>query len=186
MNLCTFGELYSSSGRTGSLCLIFLRIMFVRSLRRAAGSLFLMRGNYVFPHPFLLRLFRPIIAPALPPRINAGCVQNTAHNRVIDADVFHAPAANQDHRVFLKLVSLARNIRGDFHPVRKPDTGDFSHRRVRLPWIRRCNLDAYAALKRRTVFPRPIFKRIKTASHDNGARPFYRLFPSFLYKLAYR
>ena len=46
--------------------------------------------------------------------------------------VFHTTAADNDDRVFLKVVAFAGNVGGNFITVRQANTGDFPKCRVRL------------------------------------------------------
>src|SRR5258706_899827 len=70
-------------------------------------------------------------------------IESSADDVVADAGkILDAAAADQHHRVFLQVVSLARDVRPDLAPVRQAHAGDFAQRRIRL--LRRVSRDADA------------------------------------------
>src|SRR5437763_15619574 len=90
----------------------------------------------------LLRLHAVLRASLLAVR-DPGGVERAAHDLVAHArEVLDAAAADEDDRVLLQVVALARDVGGDLHAVRQPDTGDLAKRRVRL--LRRGRVDARA------------------------------------------
>jgi hypothetical protein len=46
--------------------------------------------------------------------------------------ILNPAAPDQNHRMFLEIVADAGDIGGYFRSVRKPDTGHFTQRRIRL------------------------------------------------------
>src|SRR5690606_37693960 len=88
-----------------------------------------------------LRLLDAVLGPALRPvrlvgvggTAGARRVERTAHDVVAHArQVLHAAATDEDDRVLLKVVPLARDVGGDLDPVRQPDAGHLAEGRVRL------------------------------------------------------
>src|SRR3989344_6011757 len=102
---------------------------------------------------YLRKLFRPLRAvfgTLLFAAINARRIEHTADNVITDTrKVLYATTADHYYRVFLQRVTFARDVRGNFHAVRKTHPGNFTQSRVRLLWRRRKNLNAYSSLKRR-------------------------------------
>jgi len=87
---------------------------------------------------FLLRLLHPFgrLAPYLL-RPVACChtsgVKYTTDDVIADTrQVFYTTTANHHHRVFLQVVTLARNICGNFNTIGQADAGYFSLCRVRF------------------------------------------------------
>ncbi len=75
--------------------------------------------------------------------------------------VFHATAADHDHRVLLQIVPFPRNIRRYLHAVGQPHARHFAQRRV---WFFRRHgrhLYAHPSLKGRCIQHRPVFEHIK-------------------------
>src|SRR5262249_48174205 len=62
--------------------------------------------------------------------------------------VARAAAPDQDDRVLLEVVTLARDVRSDLNAVREAHTGDLPERRVRLPGRGRGDARADPALLR--------------------------------------
>ena len=91
--------------------------------------------------------------------IDALRIEDAANDVVTNArQVLHAATSDHDHRVLLQVVSLARDVRRDFHPVGQPHAGHLAQRRVRL--LRRAGVDAEtdaallrAGLERRDLVP---------------------------------
>src|SRR5256714_1822053 len=74
---------------------------------------------------------------------HASGVERPAHDLVAHArQVLDAAASHEHDRVLLEVVALARDVRGDLHPVREPHARDLAERRVRL--LRRDREDARA------------------------------------------
>src|SRR4051812_35534905 len=64
---------------------------------------------------------------------DAGGVERAANDLVAHArQILDAAAANEDDRVLLQVVALARDVGGDLHAVGQAHTGDLAKRRVRL------------------------------------------------------
>src|SRR5438067_4834228 len=90
----------------------------------------------------LLRVHAVLRASLLAVR-DPGRVERAAHDLVAHArEVLDAAAADEDGRVLLQVVALARDVGGDLHAVRQPDAGDLAKRRVRL--LRRGRVHARA------------------------------------------
>src|SRR5450759_3133185 len=81
-------------------------------------------------------LFGPlgaVLGAPLPAVGDASRVQAAADDVVTNTGkVLHAPTANQNHRVLLQVVPLARDVGRHFHSVGEPNTGDLTKGRVRL------------------------------------------------------
>ena len=60
--------------------------------------------------------------------------------------VANTTTADQDDRVFLKIVAFARNVHGDFFAVGQSNPSDLPQGRVRLLWGHRFDQQAYALL----------------------------------------
>src|SRR5829696_8270595 len=64
---------------------------------------------------------------------DAGGVEGAADDLVADAgEVLHPAAADQDHRVLLEVVPLARDVGGDLHAARQTDASHLAEGGVRL------------------------------------------------------
>src|SRR5579859_5999844 len=89
----------------------------------------------------LLRALGAVLRTALATVGDARGVERAADDVIANAgEILHAAAADHDDGVLLKVVALARNVRGHFHAVGETDTGDLAQRRVRL--LRRRGVDA--------------------------------------------
>ena len=132
------------------------------------------------------RLLRAIERAAAAALVDACRVELAAHDGVAEADVLHASAAHQDDRVFLQVVAFAGNVCGDFHAVRKANTGDFSDGRVRFAGSLCRHASAGTALKRRRVEGRTIFERVETARERHCFRAPRFLFAALPRELIYR
>src|SRR5579884_1973269 len=103
------------------------------SSRRAAGPLRGISGL----------LLGPVPATGLVAVANARRVEGAADDLVADAGkVLHPAAANQDDRVLLEVVPLARDVGGDLEPARQAHPGHLAQGGVRL--LRRVGVDARA------------------------------------------
>src|SRR3954465_3785849 len=90
----------------------------------------------------LLRLHAVLRTRLLAVR-DAGGVEGAADDLVTHARKILDPApANEDDRVLLQVVALARDVGGDLHAVGQTHAGDLAKRRVRL--LRRGRVDARA------------------------------------------
>src|SRR5215208_7460431 len=84
-----------------------------------------------------------VLRPRLLAVGDAGCVERSADDLVANArEVLDTDAAHQHDGALLKVVALARDVGGDLHAVREPDTRHLAQRRVRL--LRRGRVDARA------------------------------------------
>src|SRR6266496_5724696 len=93
---------------------------------------------------------RAVLGAALPSVADACGVETAADHLVTEAGQVADPAAaNQDDGVLLEVVTLARNVGADFHPVRQTHAGDLTQRRIRLLRRGRVDAGAHAALLRR-------------------------------------
>jgi hypothetical protein len=109
-------------------------------------------------------LFNAIAAAGYIALVDAGCIELAAHHLVAHVDVFNAAGAHQDHRVLLEVVALARDIGGYLHAVGEAHAGDFADSGVRLAGGFGSYLGTNAALKRRWIKYRAIFKQVKAAA----------------------
>src|ERR1051326_5271272 len=101
------------------------------------------RGGATFD---LLRLLRPLGAvfrATLPAILDALGVVSAADDVIADAgEILDAAAADQDDRVLLQIVALARDVARDLKAVGQADARDLAQGRVRL--LRRRRVDARA------------------------------------------
>ena len=94
------------------------------------------------PEP-LFRLFRSVAAAGLFTVGDAQGIEHAADDLVANTgQVADTAAADEHDRVFLQVVALTRDIRGDFLTVGEPYTGHLPQSRVRL--LRRDGLDEQA------------------------------------------
>src|SRR5437899_8870954 len=93
-----------------------------------------------------LRSFRTlgaVLRTALLTVLDALGIQHAAEDVVANAgQVLDAAAADHHHRVFLKVVTLARDVADHLEAVGQADLGDLAQRRVRL--LRGRGVDARA------------------------------------------
>src|ERR1700749_4239990 len=94
----------------------------------------------------MLSLFRTLGAiegPALLAVLHALRVEHAANDVIANArKVLHAAAADQNNRVLLKIVALARDVRERFIAIGQTNLRHLAKRRVRL--LRRHSVDAGA------------------------------------------
>src|ERR1700749_4818201 len=100
----------------------------------------------------MLSLFRTLGAiegPALLAVLHALRVEHAANDVVANArKVLHAAAADQNNRVLLKIVTLARDVGERFEAVGQTNLGHLAKGRVRLLRCRRIDARADGALLR--------------------------------------
>jgi len=103
---------------------------------------------FKFYEGYTLRLFTSFWALGTVARattaalVDAGRVETTAHDSVAHTDVLDATTAKHDHGVFLEVVTLSRDVGGDFHAIRQAYASDLTDSRV---WLaRRLGSDARA------------------------------------------
>ena len=90
-----------------------------------------------------------VTAAGLAAAVNAGSIKGTADDLVTNTrEVADTTAANQNDRVFLKFMTLTRDVNGHFFPIGKTDTGDAAECGIRLFGLHRTNKEANAALLR--------------------------------------
>src|SRR5579863_10569637 len=98
------------------------------------------------------RSFRPLGAvfrAALLAILDALRVEHAAQDVIADAgQILDAAAADHHHRMFLKVVTFARDVADDFEAIGEPHFGDLAKRRIRLLRRRRIDARAHAALLR--------------------------------------
>src|SRR5690349_16552593 len=95
----------------------------------------------------LLRTLGAIFGAALATVLDTLGIENAAQDVVTHAGkVAHTTAADQHHRVLLKIMAFAGNIADHFALVGEPHLGDLAKRRVRLLRGRGVNAGADAAL----------------------------------------
>jgi len=79
----------------------------------------------------------------------AGRIERPTNNMVANAGkILDAPAAYEDHRVLLKIVSDAGDVGGNLFTIGQPDARNFAKRRVGLLRSNRFDLRADAAALR--------------------------------------
>src|SRR6478735_6589865 len=143
MNFVTSWELYSGSGRISRLATtrrlgIFLSL---RALGAVLGTSLLAVGD-------------------------ADRIERSANDVIADdGKILHAYAADHHDRVFLEVVSDARDVRRHLDAVRQPHARDFAQRGVRLLRRRRVHARAHAALLRRAL------KRRRRGLHREALAP---------------
>src|SRR4051794_39124908 len=107
-----------------------------------------MRGSAIQPTG-LLRTLCAVLGTRLLAILHTLRIEHAAQDVVTNAGkVADAAAADQDHRVLLKIVALARNVADDFALVGQADLGNLAQRRVRLLRGRGIDTSADAALLR--------------------------------------
>src|SRR5690606_12647508 len=97
----------------------------------------------------LLGTLRAVLRPALTAILHALRVEHAANNVIPHTrKVLHAAATDQHNRVFLEVVTLARNVAADLEAVGKTDAGNLTQSGVRLFRRRRIDARANTALLR--------------------------------------
>src|SRR3546814_4222466 len=80
----------------------------------------------------LFRTLRAVLRTALATIRHALGIERAANDVIANArKVLHASSADHEHRVFMQIMSLDRNVGGDLVPVRQPHAGNLSKLRVR-------------------------------------------------------
>ena len=75
------------------------------------------------------RALGSVLGPALFPIRDTGCIERAAYDMIADArQVFDTAAADQDHTVFLQVVTDSRDIRINLVLISKTDTRDLAER----------------------------------------------------------
>lgn len=103
-------------------------------------------------NPMTEKLLRPlcsILGAALLAISSSRCIKRTTDHVIADTrQVLYSAPADQDHGVLLQIVTDSRNVSGNFHSVREPDSRDLAQSGVRF--LRRLSPDykAYTALLR--------------------------------------
>lgn len=91
---------------------------------------------------------RTVLTASLSALLNAQRVASTTDDVVTNTrKVANAAAANEDDRVFLKVVPFTRDVNGDFFAIGQTNTSDLPQSRVRLLWSHRTNLQADTLLE---------------------------------------
>jgi hypothetical protein len=112
------------------------------------GFIFPLRGIDLAPL-LLLRRTSAVFRAALLAVFNASAVQCPADNMIADAgQIFDAAAADQYYRVFLEVVSRARNICRNLYAVSQTYTCNLAKSRVRLLGSYRINAGTDASALR--------------------------------------
>src|ERR1700740_1177247 len=113
---------------------------------------------------YLSRLFgtlRAILRTALLAVLDALGIQHAAEDVVAHAgQVLDAAAADHDHRVFLQVMALARDVADHLETVGQAHLRDLAQRRVRLLRGRGVDARANAALLRRLLQRRNLLARL--------------------------
>jgi len=77
--------------------------------------------------------FGSILRTSLLAILNTLGVERSSNNVIPDPwKVFHSPTSDEDDRVFLKIVSLTRDVRRDLDTAHEADTRNFPERRIGL------------------------------------------------------
>ena len=93
-----------------------------------------------------------VTAASLLTVFDALSIQSSTNHLIANArKVSNTTAANQDDAVFLKVVSFAWNVDGNFFAVGKTNTSDLTKSRVRFLRGHRTNVEADAALLRALI-----------------------------------
>src|SRR5579884_3228965 len=88
-----------------------------------------------------------VLRAALPPILDSRGVEGSADHLVAEPrQILDTAAADEDDRVLLQVVALARDVRAHLHAVRQTNTGHLAEGRVRLLGGRRVDAGAHAAL----------------------------------------
>src|SRR5215468_6068226 len=117
-----------------------------RTLRLGTSPLRGMAGSWPAR---LLRALRAVLRARLLAVLHAGGVERAADDVVANAgEILDAAAADQDDRVLLQVVPLARDVRRDLHTVGQPHARDLAQRGVGLLGRRGVHAGADAALLR--------------------------------------
>src|SRR5271157_1784477 len=83
--------------------------------------------------PLLLGSFGAVFGSALFPVLYTTGVKRAAYDVVSNTrQILNPSATNQNHRVFLEVMTDTRYVRGHFHAVRKPHSGNLAQGGVRL------------------------------------------------------
>src|SRR5262249_57217475 len=91
----------------------------------------------------LLRPLGAVFRPALAAILDALRVERAADDVIAHArQILDAAAADEDDRMLLQVVTLARDVAGHLEPVGEAHAGHLAQRRVRL--LRRRRVDARA------------------------------------------
>src|SRR6187431_2129371 len=102
--------------------------------------------------PGLLRTLRAVLRTALLTVLDALGIQHAAENVVSHAgQILDATAADHDHGVLLKVMTLARNVSDDFEAIGQTHLGNLTKRRVRLLRGRGVHARTNATLLRRLL-----------------------------------
>src|SRR6202030_4010780 len=110
-------------------------------MRRIQYAVGLARARHLDRTSDLLCLFGAVTRSRLLATLDGLRVQYAADTRVSHArQVVRAAAADQHYRVFLKIVSLSRNVGNRFTTIGQAHLCDLPQRGIRLP--RRCGIDA--------------------------------------------
>src|SRR4029077_7285177 len=97
----------------------------------------------------LLRTLRAVLAAALHPLGDADGVEHASNDVIANArQILHTSPTNQNNRVFLEVVSDARDVGRDLDAVGQTNARNLTERRVRLLRCRRIDARADAALLR--------------------------------------
>lgn len=117
-----------------------------------------------------------VLTATFPTSFHAGAIKHTANNGITESYIFDAAAAEEDHRVLLKIVAHTRNIRRHFYAVRKAYAGDLADSRVRLLRCLCSDLHTYTTLERRGDIARSVLDRVECAGESDRLRlPFESL-----------
>lgn len=98
---------------------------------------------------FCLRFLATVPATRLSSLVDSQSILSTPNDLISNTrQIANPPASDQDDRVFLQIVTFARNINSDFLAIAQANTGDLPQGRVRLFRSHRSNLQANTLLLR--------------------------------------
>src|SRR6266566_1240477 len=109
----------------------------------------------------LFRTFRAVLRTALLAVLDALRIEDAAENVIAHAgQVLDAAAADHDHRMLLKVMTLTRNVTDDLEAIGQAHLCDLAKRRVRLLRGRGVDAGANTALLRRLLQRRHLLARL--------------------------
>lgn len=118
---------------------------------------------------FLLILLHAVLRSALLATGHTGGIERTAHHVIPHArEILHASATDHDDRMFLKIVTLACDIGGYFHPVRDTYATNLPESGVRLLRSHGRHFETNSALEWAIGELEAILHTIPRQSHGRG------------------
>ncbi len=140
----------------------------------------------IYPPPRSNSTWSAIFAATATPAFDAFGIFRSANNVVAHTrQIAHPAASNQDHRVFLQVVPLARDVSGYFDVIGKAHASHFAKRRIRLLRRHGTDLQTNASLLRRAFleFASSARERITNLAQRRSLRLLARPLSRFSYQL---